>query len=336
MFELQILFANIVLPIVISVVAIGLAVLVWRSSPASEVGTSTENLPLGNSDVQASLASSPATVVITGLAAMASIAVAFQMRNGFEAWPEDSWRRIPHATVIVALAGVLTTFLPAFPRWILRAGALAVASWMVFPVGESWEFLAERKMLWLAAMALAPFVGWVCVGRCSVGQSAALGFGWIMCFATATLLTAQSFLKVTEPMFAVSSVIGCFAIATLRWKLKPSASWLDGAAGPCLFAYAAFIANAQFNSYAGITDWLSFLAMFTPAVAGLLSVVFFPFDAGGLTTADSAQGAKNARRGAAMLLPCATLLLCVATAAPVAVWTYYAAGLGEQSSEEEW
>lgn len=327
MFELQILLANIVLPIVISVVSIGLAVLWRRRSPVSDVETPPSTTPLVGSS---------ATVVFGGLAAMASIVVAFQVRNGFEAWPEDSWRRIPHAVSVVALASVMTTLLPALPRWLVRAGALMLASWLVFPVGDSWEFLADRKTLWLAAMAVAPFVGWICVGRCSVGQSAALGFGWILCCATATLLTAQSFLKVTEPMFAVSSVLGCFAIATLRWKFRSSASWLDGAAGPCLFAYAAFIANAQFNSYAGITDWLSFLAMFTPAIAALLSVVFFPLDAAEFTTADSAQGAKNTRRGAAVLLSCATLLLCFAAAAPVAVWTYYAAGLGEQSSKEEW
>jgi hypothetical protein len=142
-----------------------------------------------------------------------------------------------------------------------------------------------------------------------------MGFAWITCFAAAAFLTAQSFMKVTEPLLAISAVIGCFAIAVL---VTGKQGLLPGAAGPCLAAFGAAVANAQFNSYLGLSDYLSWLAIFSPAWVALCALPWI-----------ARRPPADAKNWPAAL---ATAIGAAIVVAAVVVWTQLAAGGGE----EEW
>lgn len=310
MFTAKILLANVLVPVILST-ASALTAKFLRRSARDEVdggqqAVSENRRPLLD-------------VAIGALAAAAAIWLAFGLRNGFAFFPaDDAWLRIPTAAILVAVCAVLTVPVPGLIRWVVRLGSLVAASWIVFPAGEAWEFLLPSRTFWIAALAGCSCIGWLGIESRSARESGILALSWIPCFAATAFLTAQSFMKVTEPLLAVSSVVGCLGIAGI---VSRRSELLLGAAGPCLLTSAAAAANAQFNSYLGLSDWLTCLAMFSPAIVAVCGMPF-------LSQPTSSQtGSSTIHLGAF-----ATVIASLAVAIAIVVWTVVVAGGGE----EEW
>ncbi len=243
----------------------------------------------------------------------------FGLRHGWSL--EDAWLKIPVGTALVALgslwpAGRGTALTMQLFGWTARLGLLLAAAMMVFPTGEGWEFLLPARPTWLATMIVSASAAWWLLARLTSRQAGWLGLGWIALTAASAFLTAQSFLKVTEPLLAVASLLGCFSLAAL---FRGRGQLLMAAAGPCLFAYASIVATAQFNSFLGLSDWLSWLSMSAPALsAGVVALV--------------SQVVRGRNRGE-WIVWLASLIGCLALAAAVVLWTLLATGGG---GESEW
>jgi hypothetical protein len=218
-------------------------------------------------------------LVISGATA-AALGVAFGLRNGWALWHEDAWMRWPTAVVLVALAGAVTAGLTSsWLVWTLRILATLIASGVIFPTGEAWGFLWPARFQWWAVMTISTVVGWSLCHVQPPKLAAFLGLNWIVLLVAAAYLTSQSFLKVTEPLMAVASVLGCLSLFSLGGR---TSQWVSLAAGPCLFATSAAVASAQFNSFLGLPDRLSWFTMATPS---LLAVAAY-----GFTTASATRG----------------------------------------------
>lgn len=322
MFILQIVLANIVVPCVTSVAALLAA---RKISPAANLTagreTGTGDVAAGEqSRTQAELpihAHWPSQVLVA-IAAAAAVIAAFALRNGFEAWSEESWLRIPAGVAVVALASLLPTSSLAAIAWLVRFALLALGAWIVFPTGESWDFLLPKRTEWIATMTLAAGVPWWCLSKLPSRVGGVLSLSLIACFAASAFLTAQSFLKVTEPIFAVSSLLGCVGIAAIlfsRSHERVGRATLQGTAGVALFAFAAIVGNSQFNSYLGLTDRLTQFAMCTPALAAVATLPLL-----------FAQRI-SAKSALAVCVP-----VCLILAAAIAAWTVSLTG----TSESEW
>lgn len=308
MFPLKIVLANVLVPMVVASVSILTAKLSGRSGVErieddSQV-VSRKGQPLRDA-------------LIGAVAAVLAIWLAFGLRNGFAFYPEeDAWMRIPFATLLVAISVLLTAPLHGLWRWAIRLGFAAFASWTVFPTGEAWEFLLTSRFYWIAALTISSLIGWLGIETRSPRASGILALAWIPCFAASAFLTAQSFMKVTEPLLAVSSVVGCFGLAAI---VSRRSELIHNAAGPCLMASVAAIANAQFNSYLGLSDLLSGLAMFAPAIVALAS---FPF----VSRRESPTAAAFSGVMGIMVTLSASLIV----SAAIVVWTQIASGGGEE------
>jgi hypothetical protein len=269
MFELTVLGINVLLPALVTLAG---GVLAWKLQrrpnlqPLPEQPADREAPPTtqrGNTFLQG--------IVISGAAA-AAVWIAFALRTQWAAWHEDAWMRLPVAVALVALSAAVTAGLTK-PGWVwtVRVLAVAIASATIFPTGEAWEFLLPTRYQWLALITLSTCVGWILCHALAPQLAAILSLNWIVLLVAAAYLTSQSFLKVTEPLMAVASVLGCLSLLSLRSGAPRMVSW---AAGPCLFATSAAIASAQFNSFLGLPDALSWYAMLTPALLALATYRF--------------------------------------------------------------
>ncbi len=323
MFELKVLAINVLVPSIISVIAL------WLCRPRNAVanlGPSERKLALqpapavreASDSASATLVEPPFSTVyasLLSLTAVAAIWAAFGLRTEFVLWPQDAWKRLPQSVALVALGGILTQWIPnTFIRWTLRLVTLVGAAIVIFPTGEAWQELTKDRSAWIAAMSLSSFLGWLLISYQTPRRQAVVGFGWIFLFASCAFLTAQSFLKVTEPLLAVASVVGCVSIASCL--SRNSQQLLPAVAGPCLFALSVAVASAQFNSYLGLSNWLSWLGMSSPAMAAAVSML----------VPATQDGQVRLTRWHAL----ATVITCLLLAGAIVGWTQVAAASGEE------
>ncbi len=163
MFELQILFGNVVAPAAVLLFS-------WLACAALPAPHRSRLTPLV-------------------LAASSSVAIwiALAARNGFAWWPEDAWQKIPIAALLVSATAIIAALLRSPPltadptfkaeqsnqagplaspkalrttttsivQWIAMAAAALVAAWLIFPRGETWAELQSEQNQWCLVIALA-------------------------------------------------------------------------------------------------------------------------------------------------------------------------------------
>jgi hypothetical protein len=312
-FELKIFLINVVLPtVVMALVLVSLQVISQRVSARRTEQHEADAKPPSESMLDRSVA------VLTTIAGVAALWLAFGLRVEFAWWAEDAWARIPAATAIVALGGVITAYTSSpWIRWVIRGVFIYQATISMIPRGEGWEFLQPSVAYWQTVMITSVLVGWFTISYLRASYAAALGFGWIACVAGAAFL-AQDFLRVAEPLLAVASILGCTALAT---TVGNAANRIAFVAGPMLFALAAALASAQFNSYLDLPDILFWFAISSPAVVGVVSQV-------------SAFKSKQAEQSSKWVV-CVILAASIAIGAAIVAWTL-AAGSGPVGGDDEW
>jgi hypothetical protein len=274
-FEIKILLLNVILPSAIMLTAIVIARFLHHPEPPPTDGNVD-----GSAVLSQQIGTRTASAVVV-LATVLAIWSAFALRNEFAVWHEDAWMRLPFGMTIVAVASLVTIWITA--TWavaVVRLLGVLAAAFLIFPQGETWDFLLPTRTYWIGAVAGSCWAAWMLIDRRSSREAAIQGLGWIVLFAAAAFLTAQSFLKVTEPLLAVSAVIGCLSLASL---LANSPRTVVFAAGPSLFTLSGAVASAQFNSFLGLPDMLSWLAMSTPAISACVSWPFLKNPAPGRT-----------------------------------------------------
>ncbi len=269
MFELQILFANILVPAIIFVSAYAVTLQLPNSMRAQF---------------------QPPVVAMSGALALW---LAFALRNGWSLWPEDVWQRIPVASLLVAVVTAVTEIF-LHPRgiqaeageaisapeqrerksfagleimiWLLRAVAIAQAALIIFPTGESWVELQSMRRWWIGVITVGVSFGWYSISRCRTNVAPIVGFALIPWTVAAAFLISQSFMKVTEPMLAIATLL---ALASLfDWKRR-TACFLNTISGVTLFTAAAAIAQGQFYSYLDLPRNLYAIAILTPLLIAL-------------------------------------------------------------------
>lgn len=247
-FELLILLSTVVLPAAVMACAFATAIALPKS-------------PHGGSKV-----------ALTALAGALSIWLAAGLRNGFDFWPTDSWLRVPIGALLVALAAAATpsNVITEF-RWVLRATAILIATWCVLPSGDGFSDLMPSMPLWQLCMSLATLLGWWIIEQVEDRGIVTAACSWMLLMGTGTFLIAQSFAKLSEIMLAVGTVLLIASVFTMRYG---RVEIFRATAGPALFAFVAAVSNGQFNSFLGLPDWLSFLAITSPAIAA--SPLLFP------------------------------------------------------------
>ena len=303
MFELTVLGTNILLPSLVVLLGAAVAIAVTRPRAGAATSTATSS-PATYSTAQPWLL---LRSLLVGTAVTLALWAAVGLRNQFSLWPDDAWLRMPHAVALIALAaGVTVGMQHMWLGWLIRSLAVGLAAWMVFPTGESWDFLLPQRPQWLLCLGLSTLVAWGLVEMRPPRSAAVLGLSWIVVWVAAAYLTGQSFLSVTEHLMAISAVVGCLSLLTLwcNWE-----GVLVPAVGGCLFASSASIASAQFNSYLGLPDSLSWLAMSSPAIAAAMA---YPF---------AAKRGGDLRPGARWYV---TLAICCLVAGGLIAWTYSA------------
>lgn len=311
MLELKILAANVLLPTAI----VAATLLVLHAGGDSRRNSSKTD----DSQSIHSTSGHRLSASIVVLASVLSIWLAFALRveAGFALWPEDAWARIPVAVGIVGVGSIVALWLPMKTvGWIVRGAALLLAAKTIVPTGEAWEFLRATSAWWMCVLVGSSMLGWWLIERLPGRAAGLLGLGWIFCIAAAAFLS-KDFLRVTEPMLAVASVLGCASLGSL---LTGRAPLVAGVAGPCLFGSGAAVASAQFNSFLGLPDTLSWLAIASPALAALATLAIASVPAG--------RGSLS-RRGVTL-----TLVACLALAGVVVAWTFIASG--GFGAEEAW
>ncbi len=306
MFELTVLGINVILPSILTLLGVALG---YRLSGAVESRHETERPLESNRTVE--LVRGVCVAAASALAIWSAVA----LRNEWAIWHEDAWMRLPTGVALVALAAAVTTGMNfVWLAWLIRGVAVLTAALAIFPSGEAWGDLLPTKNLWLASITLSTLVAWFLMERRGSRDAAVLGLSWILLLIVAAYLTSQSFLKVTEPLMAVASVLGCLSLLSLR---RGSSSWVATAVGPCLFAFSAAVASAQFNSFLGLPDALSWLAMASPGIAAALTQW--------TSVGHSQIGSRKKNLWA-------TLLVCLLMAVAIVAWTQWAL----PSGGEEW
>lgn len=309
MFELQILFGNVIAPAAFMIVG-------WIV---------VRFLPL-----EARARFSPTVMaLISGAAIWAAIAI----RNGFAWWPEDAWQQVPIAALIVAFVAVTGELLrgriesrtsmqsdssvetqrsstTAVIQWTAVALAAAFGAWLTFPSGETWAELQSQRNQWCLVIALASSLAWWGIAGCKEPVAVTIGFATIPLLIASAFLTSLSIMKVTEPLIAVATVLGIASLFDWRSKVRKS---LPVVFAPALFAMSGFIAHASFQSYLGLPRTLYFLAMLSPAIVAL--------------------AARTSQRKSTRVAIALTICVALTLAAIISVWTYIA---GEVGAEPEW
>ncbi len=309
MFELQILFANVIAPL--AVVLVGCLALTHKFSR-------------------------PAIPWV--LAACSGIAIwtAFAVRVGFAWWPEDAWQRVPAAAMIVTAVAMLVEFSRLRSSRSLRASnpsedeaaaarsepsrsasdlihcvaiaiAAAIAAWLIYPRGEAWAELQAQQYQWLAVITLAASFGWWGIAGCRPVVASTVGLATIPLLVASAFLTSLSLMKVTEPLIAVATVLGLCSLIDL---------WLTGRRSlpilfaPTLFAMSGFITEASIQSYLNLPRTLYFLAMLSPAIVALV--------------------ARMSQRKSSRFAIVSTLVLALLLASAISTWAYIAGEVGAE------
>jgi hypothetical protein len=221
----------------------------------------------------------------SGLAIYLSLAI----RNGFSWWPEDAWRKVPVAALIVSCVAIIADLLrakhlpnsatasaealsrrnspsvPAYFRLISIAIAVASAAWLIFPRGDAWSELQSQQGMWCVVITLAASLAWWGIAGCRSPVATTVGLATIPLLIASALLTSLSIMKVTEPLIAVATVLGLCSLLDLRRNDRA----LPIAIAPTVFAMSGFIAHANFQSYLNLPRTLYFLAMLSPAIIAL-------------------------------------------------------------------
>ncbi len=233
------------------------------------------------------------------------------------------------AVAIVGLAAMCSTWIPSKFKliiWLTRAITLWVATKTVIPTGEAWDFLQPNIPTWTFVMVLGPLLGWWLIERLPTGTAATLGLSWILCIAASAFLS-KDFLRITEPMLAIASVLGCVSIGT--WFTK-RAELVGAVAGPCLFGSGAAVASFQFNSFLGLPDALSWFAIVAPALAALVTLAVRR--KGAHQTAENLVANESSHSIRAIL---SIVAACLVVSTTVVVWTLIASS-GGAGGEEPW
>ncbi|MFK7736047.1 MAG: hypothetical protein AB8B50_08475 [Pirellulaceae bacterium] len=329
MFELQVLVANVLVPGGIALVLACLALVVVRKrSLVSDIvssGSDAESPAVGlDSDDRLD----GLQVAVGALAAAAAIFTAFGLRNEFSLWPEDTWQRIAIASCVVCCTvAVSAVVLHGRHRTLLCIPvfiALFVATGMIFPTGEAWEFLQKEKVRWYSFLIIVPVVSLLASVRCPGRLLGTLALAWIPATVAAAFLTAQSFMRVTEPILAYASVLGVLGIIRL---LRADSQFLVGAIAPVVFALSGSVAQAQFNSFLGLKNSLSFAAISQVAVVAAFASILVIKSRAKYGMRDLNSGPSIGRWAHA-----AVVLFALGCAAALIAWTFVEAGVGE----DEW
>jgi len=306
MFELQILFGNVVAPAAVLLIS-------WLACAALPAPHRSRLTPLV-------LAASSGVAIWTALA----------VRNGFAWWPEDAWQKVPIAALIVsALAIVAELFSPqavqseqadkipiadkeavASPNSLRRSSAASIVQWLVITVAAVAAELQSEQNQWCLVIGLSVSLAWWGISGCRPPVAIAVGFATLPLLIASAFLTALSIMKITEPLIAIATVIGLCSFIDLRLTGRRS---LPIIFAPTLFAMTSFIAHANFQSYLGLPRTLYFLAMFSPAIVSLI--------------------ARMTQRKSARVAIAATICMALILAAAMAGWTYVA---GDVGAEQEW
>ncbi|MFN3193254.1 MAG: hypothetical protein ACE361_22270 [Aureliella sp.] len=340
MFELQILLANVLAPIAIFVFAIVLDFFVARPANAKGTGDTGHNRtpiqPIG-SPIQTRI-----SALIASAATALAIWTAFGMRNEFVWWSEDYWQQIPIATATVAFGSFIAQSLPrALHRWLglpICFVALNLAANLVTPQGESWADVVEPRILWLSLLVVGPLLSSVGLTLLPPRIQACVLFGWIAAAVASAFLAAQSFMKVTEPMLACAT---CFGMTGVYCSIRNRGEFAFCVALPATFALATLAANGQFNSYLGLSNGITYLAMMQTALTVFSVVVLVNWLLPGRSTSapessrppDSPPQSNQAPLWKTLGI---VLGLSVFIAAATILWTGSEAGFGEDVTEEEW
>ncbi len=310
MFELQILFGNIIAPAAIVLAS-------WLACAALPKARRNRLTPF-----------------VVATSSSAAIWVALAVRNGFAWWPEDAWQKVPIAAFIVSAVSMIAelyrspTAIPAVnqvdptnnvPRtnsasaivqWAVITIFATAAAWLIFPRGDTWAELQSQQNPWCLVIALSVSLAWWGISGCRPAVAVTVGFATLPLLIASAFLTALSIMKITEPLIAIATVIGLCSLIDLRLTAGRT---LPIMFSPTIFAMSSFIAHASFQSYLGLPRTLYFLAMLSPAIVALV--------------------ARMSQRKSNLVAILATLATALALAAAMASWTYVA---GEVGAEPEW
>ncbi len=334
MLELKILTVNVLLPTAIMVVAVLLSRLLL-AAPSAQSASQPDEAPPAEDTRSGDATESPTAdgdglstssagwsirhVAVDGaliLAAVVAVWLAFGLRVGFAWWPEDAWARIPWAVAVVGAGSMLTISLPVrWLAWALRGLALWLGTEMILPRGEAWEFLEPQLPVWRGVLIAGPLLSWWVIEGRSPRGAGWLGLAWLPLFAASAFLS-KDFLRVTEPMLALAAVLGSASLGAL---IIGKRNWAASIAGLSLFGCGAAVASAQFNSFLGLPDALSWAAILSPAAAALLSSWF--------------AGQESAARPLSWRYVLLTCAIGCGLAVAVVVWMSLVGGV---ASQDEW
>lgn len=339
MFEFQVLLANVIVP---SAIVLAFVLSAFAIGRRKRHESDLDENDLDREPVQGGLPESEqlsgVQVAVGAVAAGLAIFVAFGMRIDFSFWPEDAWQRVAIASVIVAGTTALSALIlrgrhPTLLSVPVFVG-LFVAAGVIFPTGEAWEFLQKEKVRWYSFLIIVPIVCLLASGRFSGRLLGTLALAWIPATVAAAFLTSQSFMKVTEPILAYASVLGVLGIARL---IRKDSQFLVGAIPPVIFALAGSVSQAQFNSFLGLRNALSFAAISQVAVVAAFGSILViksrsRFEMQGLSSGPTVGRWAHA----------AVVLFALGGAAAIVAWTCVEAGVdvgggvSGGAGEDEW
>ncbi|MDX1926817.1 MAG: hypothetical protein SFV81_09875 [Pirellulaceae bacterium] len=312
MFELEVLFANVIVP---AAMVLLVCLLVLHKSTLRLVHL--------------------ALAVCSGLAIWA----AFALRIGFAWWPEDAWQKVPVAAMLVTAVAVVIDLVRSKPvrtpasspatenasasvrlnpqRFTLElfqgaalAAIVACAAWLIFPTGGGWDSVLDQRYQWCAVITLAVSFSWWGIAGCQPAVASAVGLATIPLLIASAFLNSLSMMKVTEPMIAIATVLGLCSL--IDWRLTGRRT-LPIMIAPTLFAMSGFVQHANLQSYLDLPRTLYFLAMLSPAIVALVART-------------SQQKSKRLAIGL-------TIVLALVLAAAIGGWAYTASDAGHA---DEW
>jgi hypothetical protein len=194
--------------------------------------------------------------------------------QGWQWWPEDSWRQAiwPLLSWSLLLAGTAAILTHDGFRWTV-AGLLAIVTAMIaMPSGEGWQDTLPLHRHWMALIAGSCLVNAFAVER----LSRAGGHRWSLLVATAGLagplaLAASTYASLAQ--WAVSMVVATVVFAILGFKADVR-SGLWTAAIPAVVGAAVITATARFYSYQSHPGWVYAIALFLPAMVSTFDLPF--------------------------------------------------------------
>jgi hypothetical protein len=150
--------------------------------------------------------------------------------------------------------------------WILRISATVGAALIIFPTGEAWLELKSSRWWWVSLIAISVSFSWFSLSRCDRRVAPFVGIAFVPWLIAAAVLTAQSFLKVTEPLMAIATVIATVSMLDLTGKTR---AVLIVAAGIMHVGASAIVAHGYFYSYLDIPRNLYAFTISAPLLIAL-------------------------------------------------------------------